>query len=92
LLVATDTNLRIRVPEEMAKQLDGLVEDKHITKQDVYDALLRMLLDQDDLTQSMLLGQVKPAPELIEIVLKRLAAAKGKRRLAVRDGNSVGFR
>jgi hypothetical protein len=49
-----------------------MCERKRISKQDAVDGLLTWVMTQDEVVQSMVLGQIRPQPDLIELVLRRL--------------------
>jgi hypothetical protein len=65
---------------ELKRRFDQLLldlGDKKLTP--AMESLLRWLLDQDSLLQSMLLGGIQPKdyPEVADLVLKRLARRRG---------------
>jgi hypothetical protein len=73
MFVPAFQNFKIRVPEQLKQAWDDLLTEKKISQQDAGLALLRWILDQDDVLQSMVLGQVKPAPDLARVIAQRLA-------------------
>lgn len=85
MFVAIEENLeslRIRVSGDVKRELDALVERKQTTQQAVVNSVLRWLFEQDDLVQSMVLGQVRPSEDLAELIIRRLAEkARGPRPL-----------
>lgn len=61
-------NLRIRVASEVNERLSRFCDKKRISKQDVIDGMLRWFLDQEDLVQSLIAGQLTPNAALLEMV------------------------
>jgi hypothetical protein len=70
--VAELENLRTRLESKKKEKLLALCDRKKISLQDVMDALVEFLLDQDDLTQSMILRQVAPRADLIAHSLRAM--------------------
>lgn len=64
-----------------------MLAQKRIGQQAAIERLIEFLLAQDDLTQSMILGQVKPSDDLLSVSLKRVAA-KRKNPFGPRPGSS----
>jgi hypothetical protein len=89
-------NVRFRMdPVRKAKWL-ALCAEKKISQQDAMESLLDFVFVQDEMVQSMLLGQTKAKDDLIEVVLRRLRSAPGRKsrlnpRKAVRTADGVEF-
>jgi DUF917 family protein len=66
-------NLKVRLKPAIKTAWDELLERKKISQQDAGTSLIQWILDQDDVLQSMVLGQVKPAPDLARVIAQRLA-------------------
>jgi hypothetical protein len=73
MVVAEFENLRIRVRGAVNSAFNEFVERKRMSKQDAIEGMLTWLLAQDDLVQSMVLGQVRADPDLVAYVLAKLA-------------------
>lgn len=73
-------NLRIRMSPSTKATFDALIKRKKISQQDAIVSLVTMLMAQDDVVQSVLLGQILPHPDVVELAIRRLAesAAHGK--------------
>jgi len=67
--MANGKSLRIQIPPDMIQQWEDFCEKKKIKQQPVIESMLRWLLDQNDVAQSMILGQIEPTPELLKMVL-----------------------
>ena len=76
--MAHDDNLNYRVPANLKEKWQIFCEKKRIKQTEAAIAVLEFVLVQDDLAQSMILGQIEPADDLIELVLTRLQR-RGKR-------------
>ena len=72
-LVDERENLRIRVAADMNERLSQFSSTRRISKQDIIEGMLEWMLAQDDLTQAMVLRQIPASPDLVELVLSRLA-------------------
>lgn len=81
MIVTEPKNLRIVIPAELKDQWNALVEGKGISQQKAIEALVKFLLDQDDLAQSVVLGQVKPTPDVMRVIFERIAEKAGDPRL-----------
>ena len=73
LVVANVENFKFRVSPDLKKRWLAFCETKRISQRDAIVATVEFLLAQDEVIQSMLLGQVQSSPDLIELVLRRLA-------------------
>ena len=67
-----DEHFRFRGSAALKRAWVELCAGKNIPQSDAFTSLVQFLLAQDDLTQSMILGQVKPRPDLTEFILRRL--------------------
>ena len=81
MVVSSDQGLRIRVPEDLKRSWLSLCEAKKISQQDAATSLLAWIVSQDDLVQSMVLGQVQPSADLVTLVLNRMVAVDGEGRM-----------
>lgn len=70
--MANIENFKFRLPAELKKWWIGFCVRKRITQTEAIIAILDFIRSQDGLTQSMILGQIEPAPDLVEAVLRRL--------------------
>lgn len=61
----------VRVPPKVKERMQALLDHKHIGDGEGCTQLFEWFLRQDDLLQSMLLGQVDPAIDVTNLVLKR---------------------
>lgn len=75
MIVTEQKNLRIVIPADLKDQWESLVESKGITQQKAIESLVRLLLAQDDLAQSVLLGQLKPTPDVMKLIYQRMEQA-----------------
>jgi hypothetical protein len=64
-------NLRVVLEGELKDQFAGLLERKQISQQKAIEQLVRFVVAQEDVAQSMLLGQIEPTDDLLEIVLRK---------------------
>jgi hypothetical protein len=67
---------RIVFPPEFRAEWWKLIRKKGMTQQGAVERLIRFVLDQDDLIQSMILDQVDTSDDLMTVALKRIAARK----------------
>lgn len=67
-------NLRIKLEGEMKLRWAAMLSRKKISQQAAIEGLVGLLLrfDDDDLLQSVLLGQIAPDTETISIILRRI--------------------
>jgi hypothetical protein len=71
-------NLRIRIPPDLQTPFSDACRRKVLSKQAVIERLIRYWVKQEDVAQSMIVGQVEPADDLVELVLRRLAGPPAK--------------
>jgi hypothetical protein len=64
-------HLRINLPVKVKEKWQQLCDEKNISQQRAAEALVMWFISQDDVAQSMLLGQLKESPDLIELMTKR---------------------
>lgn len=64
-------NMRIRLTDDLRQKWDAMLARKRITQQEAIVQLMLRAVDADDVAQSMLLGQLTPADDLIAVVLRR---------------------
>jgi hypothetical protein len=76
--VAHDENLNYRVPGHLKEKWAGSCEKKRISQTAGIIAVMEFYLAQDEVMQSMILGQIPADDDLIELVLKRVQE-RGKR-------------
>ena len=83
--MARTANFKCLMEPALKRRLDDLIERRNTKLTPAMDSLVRWLLDQDTLVQSMLLGGIDPKDyaEVAQLVLKRLA--EGRRFDAVLD-------
>lgn len=77
MVVASTENFRFRLTTHLKDQWKSLCDGKNISQQDAVESLLKWFVRQDDDLQSMILGQTKVKPDLVRLVLMRLAADSG---------------
>lgn len=65
-------NLRFRVSESLKQRWTETCSARKISQQDAINALMEWFVNQQELTQLMITGQVTASKDLIETVLKRL--------------------
>lgn len=70
-------SLRVRMPPEQKVAWIELCDRKKISQQDAVTSLLQWLLEQEDIVQSMVIGQTAPDSELVDWILHRLAERRG---------------
>lgn len=63
---------RITFPDHINSKWKALVSRKSIGQQRAIERLIEFILKQDDALQSMILGQIEPSDDLVELVLRRL--------------------
>jgi hypothetical protein len=68
-----EVNLKFMIDAELRDRLGELLDRKRTTLTRGMAELISWLLDQDDVTQSMILGQIRPTPALIKMVLEATA-------------------
>jgi len=80
----------VRADPDLKEAVDNLLERKKITQQASINAMFRWLLLQDDMLQSIVLGQVTPetAEEVLILMLERLGES-ADRKAAIRDAVEV---
>lgn len=66
-------NIRFRMDPVRKDRWLALCEAKKISQQDAIEAIIDLVLAQDDTVQSMMLGQTKAREDLVELVLRRMA-------------------
>lgn len=71
-LMAERENFRFRLDPEKKRRWVEMCDRKNVGQQDAIESILGWVLAQDDLTQSMLLGQIAATDDLLEMVLRRL--------------------
>lgn len=77
-LVEKRVDLIFRVSEDSKSRWDALTSGKKISQQNAGRFLVDWFLGLDELTQSMILGQIEASDDLIEVVLRRLAKPRMK--------------
>ena len=70
--------IKIRLDPELKKKIDDLLSRKQITQVAAMNSLLEWLVVQDDLLQSMILGQLDDDADLLTLALRRRLALKQK--------------
>jgi hypothetical protein len=65
-------DLRVRVPTDLRRALDELFSDKRISLVAGVTSIMEWFVSLDGMTQSMILGQIRPDPEIREILLQRM--------------------
>lgn len=75
MAVSKDESMRIRWDADEKKRLDELWQAKKVSQQEAVVQVLRWFARQDDLFQSIILGQIRPdsVPDVARIVLERMA-------------------
>jgi hypothetical protein len=66
--------IKIRVDAQHLPQWRDLLKRKKINQQEAVSALIGWIIDQDDLLQSLLFGQVQSRRDLRLLIIKRLKA------------------
>jgi hypothetical protein len=87
-----DRPVKFMMVGELKDRLDEVLERKKMSATDAFEGMTKFLLEQDSLAQSLLLGQIEPRdrPDLVEIVLKRLAVNGTGRGLQVKETHHSG--
>jgi hypothetical protein len=85
MVVNLDENFRFRVSPDLKSRWVALCERKKISQQNAITALMELAIVQDELAQSMIFGQTPAAPDLIDVVLRRM----GRTRAEVPPGTKV---
>jgi hypothetical protein len=65
---------RIKIPPHLKEQWWEMLDKKGLPQQTAVVRLVEFVLAQDDPIQSMVLAQVDPTDDLIELVLRRMKA------------------
>jgi hypothetical protein len=87
MFVGTDSkSLRVNVPADMREKWESFCERKKVKQQPAIEFLMRWMLAQDDLVQSMVLGQVESSPDLIKFVLERTPGKGAVTKLPFKGG------
>jgi hypothetical protein len=76
--VSDPKNLRIVIPGDLKQRWEDLTASKRISQQDAVEALVRFVIDQGDLAQSVIFGQVAATPEVMRIIYSKLEASRKK--------------
>lgn len=71
MTTADPKEFRYGVPEELYERWLELHNRTGIPQRQILHRLVTFLLEQNELTQSMVLGAVSPTPELLELAIKR---------------------
>jgi hypothetical protein len=74
MLMASQHNLKFLIDAGLKDRLDAMLDAKNATLTGSMVNMIRWLLDQDDVVQSVLIGQLRPSPDLMKIVIERLAS------------------
>jgi len=72
MLMALEKDLRIRLDTAAKEKIDATFARKKISQQDGVRAIMLWFADQDDLVQSVILGQVAPTTAIMEMMMERL--------------------
>ncbi len=67
---------RIRIKPDLKRRLDEMFARKRISQQEGGEALLTWLLAQDDVVQSVVMGQIAAKAELFKLIEWRMLAPK----------------
>jgi hypothetical protein len=59
---------------EIRSRFDAQIERSGISLKSAIERLLTFYCDQDELTQAMILGQIPPREDVIELILRNLLA------------------
>lgn len=79
MFVAQKKTLKVDIDGGIRDRFLLICQRKNISQVGAVEGLLAYFSDLDDVHQSMVLGQVEQSQDLTEIVLKRMAAKKGRR-------------
>lgn len=66
-------NFRFSVDAKLKERWVQTCAERKISQQDAITSLMEFVLNQDEVAQLMLFNQARPRPDLIEVVLRRLA-------------------
>lgn len=67
-------NLRVRLDPEFKAEVHAFLDGRKLSQQDAVEGLFRFAMDLDDeLLQSMILGQIEFKPERLRLVLRSMA-------------------
>jgi hypothetical protein len=64
------------MPQELKKEWDAFLERKKISQQDALVAMIRYAMVQNDVFQSIMMGQMKADHDLLITILRREAKDK----------------
>lgn len=68
MIMAEPVNFKTMINSDLKAQLDKLLERKELSLTAFVENVVRWYLDQDDIAQSMIAGQLTPTPDLIRMV------------------------
>lgn len=72
-------DLRVRLRPGLKERLEKTMEAKQTTQTKLVNQLVSWFLDQEGLLQSVILGQIEPTEDLVELILRRRRRPAGKR-------------
>ena len=77
-------NIRLPLEGERLKRWEAFVSKRMITQQAALLALMDWIVEQEDMTQAMVLGQIPAAPDIVELILRRMVADESRKKSASR--------
>lgn len=74
--VAKSGDKIFRLPEDAISSFDATLSRSGMSQQELLARLTRWFVQQDEIAQAMILGQVPATPDLVEVILHRMADAE----------------
>jgi len=76
---SSSSDTKFRLPPDLKAEWLRLLARKNIKQQAAMESLIKLVLyEPDDVIQSMLLGQTRPTPEMLALLIKELSARSAR--------------